>query len=914
METKWYSQSVREVLEILGSGEHGLSNEEVERRINEQGLNQLPESKADNVLLIFLRQFQSPLIYILIAASAAVFAMGDSVDGIIILFVLVFNAVVGAVQEGRAQNTLLALKRFVETKAVVIRSEKEFIIRDTQVVPGDIILLQEGEKVPADSRIIDSHNLKIDESALTGESEAVHKTVDVLSGSNLTPPEQKNMAFKGTNIVSGNGRAVVVGTGIDTVIGKIASEIATIDTEIPLKANIRHLSRLIIIATAVMSAVIFALGIMYGNPPREMFATVVSVAVSVIPSGLPIAMTLILAAGVWRMSKRNALVKRLQAVEALGQARIIAVDKTGTITKNEMTVQKIYVNNKIFDVSGIGYEPHGEITLNKQIMNPPNHPELLLTGRMAALSTSARVMFQEDTKEWRVSGDPTEGALFVLAEKLGFNKDDLERESPFVSEIPFDYKLKYHSTVHKDGGKHIMTLIGAPEVVLNLCDKVWHDGINRHMGKKERDTIELAFQDMSRKGLRVIALAKHDNASKEYNPEDISNLTFVGFVGMKDALRLEVKEATKRARAAGIKVVMITGDHRITAEAIAKEALIFRTGDSVLTGEEMDKMSDKTLMESLDKISVFARVTPEHKFRIVNAYKARGEIIAMTGDGVNDAPPLVAADLGVAMGKIGTEVAKEAADIILLDDNFGSIVSAIEEGRSIYKTIKKVVLYLVSTSIGEVLVITVAILLGLPLPLIAVQIIWLNFVTDGFFIPALAMEPREKNLMRGDFAKPSKYLIDKLMLRRMTLMVLPMTIATLILFNAYYETDIAKAWTLSLTLLAVFQWFNAWNCRSEDESIFQMNPFSNKFLIGGTLAAFVCQLLAVYHPFFQKFLRTVPLDTSDWIVIMSFATSIILTEEVRKYFARRNNKLPTERDTLQTESVTASSGELAVVS
>ena len=890
METKWHALSVSEVLKILETGEHGLNPNEAERRLKKYGLNKLPESKVDGVALIFLRQFQSPLIYILVAASIAVFIMGENVDGLIILFVLVFNAIIGAIQEGKARDTLLALKKFVETKAIIIREEKELILPDSEVTQGDIIILAEGEKVPADARLIDARNLKIDESALTGESEAVHKTNETLINSNLPTLEQKNMVFKGTHIVSGRGRAVVIGIGLETVIGKIAVKIAGIDTEIPLKTNIKHLSRLIIIATTVICVLLFALGIVSGNSVREMFATVVSVAVSVIPSGLPIALTIILAAGVWRMSKRNALVKRLQAVEALGQASVIAVDKTGTITKNEMTVQTIYVDGKIFEVGGAGYEPKGEIRLNKKIVEPPNHPELLLIGKLAAFCANARVMYKEETKEWQVSGDPTEAALFVLAEKLGFNKDDLERESPFEREIPFDYKLKYHSTTHEEGKQYTITVVGAPEVVLGLSRSFWHNGKEKPLKESGKAVLNSIFYDISKRGLRVLALAKKEKISLKTGADNMDNLTFVGFVGMKDALRPEVKEATTRAKEAGIKVVMITGDHKITAETIAAEALIYKPGDRSLIGEEIDGMSDNELKTALANTSVFVRVTPEHKFRIINAYKANGEIVAMTGDGVNDAPSLVAANLGVAMGKIGTEVAKEASDIILLDDNFGSIVSAVEEGRSIYQTITKVVLYLISTSIGEVLVITAAILLGLPLPLLAAQIIWLNFVTDGFFIPALAMEPREKGLLRDSFEKPSKYLVNRLMTQRMILMALTMMVFTLILFNTHYEANLVKAWTISLTILAVFQWFNAWNCRSEKESIFKISFFSNKFLVAGTVAAFTCQLLAVYHPFFQKYLHTTGLDLSDWLIIITFAASIVVVEELRKYLTWRKKK------------------------
>lgn len=915
MENSWPTKTITEVLENLHSGERGLSKEEAGRRLREYGANKLPEAKADNLALVFLRQFQSPLIYILFAASLVVLAMAEIVDGSIILAVLLFNAIVGTIQEGKAQNTLLALKKFAETKTAVLRDGEEFIVPDTEITPGDIIILQEGEKVPADARIILSHNIKVDEAALTGESETVHKVADTLGKKDLPPQEQKNIVFKGTHIVAGSGKAVVIATGHRTLIGQIAKKLTAIDTEIPLKTNIRYLSGIIIMVVASISVLLFLLGIASGKSVKEMFTTIVSLSVSVIPEGLPIVMTLVLATGVWRMSRQNVLVKKLQAVEALGQARIIAVDKTGTITKNEMVIQKVYVDDKLFEVSGIGYEPKGEIRLKKNMANstlndipdqtkivqafnvvdPANHPELLLTGKIAAFCANARVMFSEETKQWRVAGDPTEAAMLILAQKLGFHKDDLERESPKIAEIPFDYKTKYHATAHsiesvensissEAGGHTLITIVGAPETLLGLSNNLWHQNRVSQLTKEKRESLEGVFFKMSQEGIRVLAMAIQENASPNLNPEKIRDLTFVGFLGMKDALRPEATEAVQKAVAAGIQITMITGDHKTTAQAIAKEAGILKDNNAILTGPEIDTLSDAELSKKLVGTTVFARVTPDHKLRIIKAYKARGEIVAMTGDGVNDAPSLVAADLGVAMGKIGTEVAKEAADIVLLDDNFGSIVSAIEEGRSIYKTIKKVILYLFSTSAGEVLTIVGAIFLGYPLPILPSQIIWLNFVTDGFLDVALAMEPKEKDLLQSNFERPKKYLVDKLMTQRIFLMAPVMAIGSLYLFNGYFENDLTKAWTISLTALAVFQWFNAWNCRSEKKSIFQMNPFSNKFLIGATLIIISLHMLAVYNPVMQKLLHTKPLALSDWAIIVPIAFSIILVEEIRKKF------------------------------
>ncbi len=886
METKWHLLSQEQIFEKLKTSSRGLTLNEVQDRIRQYGFNSLPEKKPKSLASIFLNQFNSPLIFILMVASIITYIIGETTDAYIIFAVLIFNAIVGTVQEGKAQNTLNALKKFVETKATVLRGGAEFIISDREVVPGDIINLEEGEKIPADARVILSQNLKADEASLTGESEPVYKISETLK-QEVSVADQRNMLFKGTHIVSGNGRAVVVGTGSTTVIGKIAREISSIDTEIPLKANIRYLSRAIIITAGIICAVLFGIGIATGESIRTMFTIVVSLSVSIIPEGLPIVMTLVLATGVWRMSKRNALVKKLQAVEALGQAQIIAVDKTGTITKNELVVQQVWTADKLFDVGGVNYEPVGDITFENNIVDVANHPELLFIGKITALCASARLLFSDTEKRWSIAGDPTEGALVVFARKIGFNKEDLLIESPLLQEIPFDYKLKYRAVVNSVENKNLLTVIGAPEIIIELSKNIISAEGARLISEEDRKKLEEVLTTMSLLGQRVIAIGVKENTQNVIKPELISDLTFVGFLAMKDVLRPEVKEAMDRAQEAGIKVVMITGDHKITAMAIAREADIYHDGDDILTGSEIDTMNDYELSDKLPRTTVFARVTPEHKLKIINAFKKRGEIIAMTGDGVNDAPSLVAADLGVAMGNIGTEVAKEAADIILLDDNFGSIISAVEEGRSIYKTIKKVILYLFSTSIGEVLTITGALLLGMPLPILAAQIIWLNFVTDGFLDVSLAMEPKEKGLLLGKFERPKKYLIDKLMLQRMIFMAIPMMIGTLFLFQKYIDINIEKAWTISLTTLAVFQWFNAWNCRSESKSIFQMNLFSNKFLVSATMIVIFLQLFAVYNPFMHKFLHTTPLLFSEWLIIISIAGSIILVEETRKFFYRR---------------------------
>lgn len=887
MSTPWYAKTLQEIFSSLTATEQGLSGAEAAKRLETYGRNELPEPKRDGLALIFVRQFQSPLIYVLFGAAVVIFFIGEVADAAIVAVVLLFNAVIGSVQEGRAENTLRALRRFVETKATVLRDGKEEVVPDTELVPGDVVLLQEGERVPADARVIASNALRVDEAALTGESNAVHKMQEPILGANLPAAEQKNMVFKGTYVVAGHGQAVVVATGEKTFIGGIARNIAAVDTEVPLKKNIRNLSRLIVGVVGVLSIIIFALGLFQGRAPGEMFTTVVALAVSVIPEGLPVVITLVLATGVWRMSKRNALVKKLQAVEALGQARVIAVDKTGTITKNELVTQRVWVSGQDFLVGGVGYEPKGDIRLNGETVDPANHPELLFMGKVAALCANARVIYSTEEKRYRISGDPTEAAMLVLGQKLGFHKEPLEREEPLVLEVPFDYKHKFHATLHKEKRAKFLTVVGAPESVLARASKIRVGGKQVVLTQARRRELEETLLALSSQGLRVVCVAYARGALGDtIDPEHLPALTVAGYFGMKDALRTEVVQAMEQAHEAGIRVVMITGDHKATAQAIAKEAGIYKDGDTVLTGTDVEELSREALSKKLAGVSVFARVTPEHKLRIVEAYKARGEVVAMTGDGVNDAPSLVAADLGVGMGGIGTEVAREASDIILLDDNFGSIVAAVEEGRHMYKAIKKVVLYLFSTSVGEVLTIVGALVLLLPLPLMPSQIIWLNFVTDPFLDVALGLEPKGKNLMRGLFEKPNKYLVDGLMLQRILFMSVPMALGALYLFSQYAGSDMTKALTMSLTVLAVFQWFNAWNCRSETDSVFSMNPLRSPLLLAATALVMTLQMFAIYHPFLQGILHTTALGIADWLIIVPIAFSIILVEETRKFFYR----------------------------
>lgn len=874
MKQNWYQITTQQVFTELQTSPDGLSEKEAALRLRQNGRNALPEAELPSTFRIFINQFKSPLVYILVIVSIIVAVMGDIADSIVISLVLLFNAVIGTVQEGRANNTLAALKNFIQTKALVIREGQEVIIPDDILVPGDIVVLHEGDRIPADGRLIEVTAATVDEASLTGESTPVTKIVEPIPGQaglpKLNPADQLNMVFKGTALVAGSARFVVTATGTNTQIGQLSTKVMGLDTEIPLQKNIRYLSRLVVISVGLFSLGLVALGLWVNVPLFVMVKTSVALAVSLIPSGLPIVMTLILANGVWRMSQRKALVKKLAAVEALGHANVIAVDKTGTITRNQLVVTRVFVAGKMFEVTGRGYEPEGSTIYRGQKVIPENTAELLLAAKFAAFA-SAELIYNPESKVWLVSGDPTEAAMLVLAEKLGLGKDSMLAKHKLIQEIPFDYRRKYRAIVFEDNGKHTLAVVGAPEAVAQLS------------GRDHKD-FDQSMQEMAGQGLRIIAFGFAE-VSGVVDPEKMPTLHFGGLYGMQDTLHREVPQAVADVKSAGIKVVMITGDWPETAKAIAKQAGIYEEGDKVLTGQDLASLSDNELKAQLSGVSVFARITPENKLRIVQGYQDLGRVTAMTGDGVNDVPSLVAADLGIAMGRTGTEVTKESADIILLDDNFSTIASAVEEGRNIYKTIKRAILYLTSTSFGELFTIVGALLLAWPLPVTAVQILWLNLVTDGFLTVAFAAEPKEGNLLREPFRKPSRYMIDFATLVRMLPMALIMAVAALWLFDSYKDGDLLKAQSMALTVLAIFQWYNAFNCRSETRSVFQ-RPFSNLWLWAAIGAVAVLQWLAVTWGPLQKILGTVDLSLNEWLITLAVASSILIWEELVKVVRR----------------------------
>lgn len=884
----WHTLSLKQIEEeFKTSATKGITKEQSERLLAEFGSNQLAEEKSEPLISIFLRQFKSPLIYILVVSSIILFLLKEFIDAGIIVFVLVFNSVLGAIHEGRSQQTLRALKKYIQTTAVVVRDGEEMVLPDIHIVPGDLIVLREGDKIPADARVIESNGLRVDESSVTGESIPVDKETRALKDKKLQLPEQVNMLLKGTTVVAGNGKALVVATGLSTEIGKLSKKIEDIVTEMPLKVALDKLSRSIIILTVILCAGIFMLGIIVGKDMITMFETVVSLSVSLVPEGLPIVLTLILTTGVWRMAKKKALVKKLQAVEALGQARVIAVDKTGTITQNQLTVRKLFAGDTEYDVTGNGYASEGDILQDGEKISPTHSKDLSALITTSALLSNADVFFSEEKNEWNISGDPTEAALLVTARKFGLDPERLKKDQPRLAEIPFHYTQKFHAALLELKDKQTIGVIGAPETILARSSTYLRAGQTVQLTDGKKAELEERIALYSKNGYRVLCagLTSHTK-DVQFDDSRIRNLSFVGILCLQDTLRPEVSLAIKRAQQAGVRIVMMTGDHKLTATAIAREAGIYRDGDKVLLGEELESMKPEEITHALSNTTVFARVTPEHKMLIVQGYRSRGEIVAMTGDGVNDAPALVAADLGIAMGKTGTEVTKEASDIILLDDNLASIVAAIEEGRNITRTLKKILVYLFSTNLSEVFLIMLALFMGLPLPLTAAQIIWMNLVTDSFLDTGLAMEPKDPHLLDESYMKKKHTLIDGLIMRRIFLMSIPMALSALYVFMTTVTVDPAKAVTLSMTILVVSHWFNIFNCRSNIESLFRMNPFVNPFLIGAFVIVIALQMLAIYHPFFNAILTTTPLSGQDWLLVIGFSFPAVILEEVRKLFVR----------------------------
>jgi Ca2+-transporting ATPase len=876
----WHNLDKKEILRVLNSRLQGLTVQEAKARLSECGPNVLKEPKKISALALFLEQFKSFLILILLLATAISVIIGEVVEGLIILSIVIMAAVLGFIQNFRAEKALQALKKMVAPLARVIRDGKEQEILAQELVPGDIILVNAGARLSADCRLLEAMSLKVDEAVLTGESVPVEKTAEAIS-QDVPLSERHNMLYTGTSVVYGRGKAIVVATGMQTEFGKIAASLEEIKEEkTPLQVSVDNLGKSLGILTLSICLLVGVLGILRGYPILKMFIWAVALAVAAVPEALPAVIIICLALGTRRMVKRNALVRRLSSVETLGSTSIICSDKTGTLTKGEMSVRKIFLNNTEIEVTGVGYEPRGEfIFQNSNLSSGGQDLDLLL--KIGALCNDSQLT-NEDGK-WRILGDPTEAALMVAAYKRNLLKEDLNNEYPRIDEIPFSSERKIMTTIHRHQNHILVFSKGAGEVILEKS----------RLDYEMKQKILNQLHNMAGEGLRTLAFAYKETPLNLPKEEIERDLEFVGLVGMIDPPRQEVKEAVRICEKAGIKSIMITGDHLLTAKAVAKEIGILDKG-LALTGDELDKLTDSELREKIKDIEVIARVSPLHKLRLVEAFQRNTDIVAMTGDGVNDSPALKKADIGVAMGITGTEVSKEASDLILLDDNFATIVNAVEEGRNIFKNTKNFFTYGLSCHIGEVLIMLVAILVGLPLPLVATQILWMNLITDGLPPLALSVEPITPEIMQ----QPPRGRKEGFFTKRVVFFGIGIgaliAIQGIALLLYGLKTSLVKAQTLVFCLITISEMFNAFNWRSDKVSLFKLSLFSNKPLILAVASTILLQILVVYMPFLQKPFHTTALNFIDWLwVIPLGSTTFIFMEVIKLIENKRKNRRST---------------------
>jgi len=885
---RWHALRAEEALASMDSGPDGLTFEEVERRRARFGPNAFPEPEQRSIVWVFLDQFRSPLIYLLLFASLVVLLLGQVRDSIVICAVLLLNAVIGSVQEGRAERSLMALRKLTRHKALVVREGMEIEIDAQDVVPGDILVLRPGDAVAADARLIDTTALQISEASLTGESTPVGKDLVPLAPD--TPlAERSNMVFSGTHVTAGHARAVVVATGTATEIGHIATLAEEAEEpKTPLERRIAQLGRHIMVSAAGLFVLMVLVGTFHGIPFGEVLLLAIAQVVSVVPEGLPVAMTIALAVGVQRMARRNTVVRRLAAVETLGSVDVICTDKTGTLTRNEMTAKAIYLpSGREIAVTGDGYAPSGEFREGERAVEPDRIEGLCELLETVVLCNDADLHGpEEEEPHWTPIGDPTEVALLSLAIKGGLVPRELRARHPRRAEIPFDPAARMMATQHESR----VALKGAPEEILDLCAFVRRNGRKEPLTDEGRRAVGEAVDRMANQALRVLAVAVVEDAEIEGDRGfDVfrGRAIFLGLVGQIDPPRAEVEGAIRECRRAGIQPVMVTGDYKPTGQAIAKQLDIAREGDLAIDGRELERMSEKELCDRIGEVTVFARVHPAQKLRIVDAFQKRGHVVAMTGDGVNDAPALAKADVGVAMGRTGTEVAKEAAEIVIGDDNFATIVAAIEEGRVVYRNLKKLILYLFATSVVEVVVILTALLLHYPPPLQAVQILWVNLVADGMLSVTLIMEPPEGDEMEEPPVPRNEPLLTWPMLGRVALMSLAMTGSTSFWFFHRVESGapFAVVQTETFAILAMCQWFNGISARSLRRSVFRTR--TNRWLLLGLTGGVVLQGLVIFFRPLGRVFHTVPIELDELGAMVVIASLVLWVEESRKLVLRR---------------------------
>ncbi|MBM4447196.1 MAG: cation-translocating P-type ATPase [Chloroflexi bacterium] len=890
----WHNLEVPEVLDSLSSKRDGLSEEEAQHRLAQFGHNELTAGEKVSPWKIFLEQFKNFLIIILLVAVVLSAVVGEVADAIVIFVIVVFAAGLGFIQEYRAERAMEALKKMAAPMASVLRNGKEVEIPSRELVPGDIIILRTGDRIPADARLIEAINLKADEASLTGESVPVEKIAKVLPGE-ISIGDRKNMVFMGTAAVYGRGTAIITATGMATEFGKIATMLQEVKKEqTPLQVNLDKLGKLIAIGALALCFILAGIGVLRGHEILEMLIWGVSLAVAAVPEALPAVVTISLALGVQKMVRRHALIRKLPAVETLGCTTFICSDKTGTLTQDQMTIRRIYVDGKLIDVTGVGYEPKGEFHFDGKTINAEKDTALQMLLQIGSLCNDTSLSSADGV--WGIKGDPTEGALVVTAAKADLWQEKLQGQFPRIHEIPFSSETKRMTTVHQAPQGKIAYSKGAPEVILSSCSHIYRNEQEPKLSDNDRNNILSVSHEMAGDALRILGVAYKRLPDTANTTETIErDMVFVGLAGMIDPPREEVKEAVKLCDQAGIRSVMITGDHKLTAVAIAKELGILKAGVA-LTGADIDNLSDKEFEALVEKIEVYARVSPAHKLRVVEALTKRGHVVAMTGDGVNDAPALKKADIGVAMGITGTDVTKEAADMILTDDNFASIVSAVEEGRGIFGNIKKYLVYLLSCNFGEILLMATAILfgplIGLPagvIPLIAIQILYVNLATDGLPAIALSMDPPDPDIMRHKPRPRHQTIFTAPVLRYLTGAGVWTALVTLAVFlwawNA--RNDHLEAQSMCFVTLILVQFFNAFNCRSLEHSLFKIGPFANKWLLLAIGWECIMLGLVIYLPILQGPFNTYALTLTDWVIAILSASTIFIAAEIYKLISSR---------------------------
>ncbi len=888
-DTNWHQLEYEEVLERLQTdGSSGLNEGIASKRLDVYGPNSLEEKEKINPWKLFLSQFTDFMVLVLLGATMISGILKEYADAITILLIVFLNAILGFIQEFKAEKSLEALKGMTAPEATVIRDGMEKKIKASELVPGDILVIETGDKIAADARLIESVNLEIEEAALTGESLPVKKKTSAISEKEVGIGDRNNMVYMGTVVTRGRGIAVVVATGMKTEMGQIAGLIQSVKTEqTPLQKRLDGLGKWLVVICLAICAVVSITGIIRGEPIYKMFLAGVSLAVAAIPEGLPAIVTVALAIGVQKMIKRKAIVRKLPAVETLGCATVICSDKTGTLTQNQMTVREVVTANGNYEVSGEGYEPQGEILKHSNKVNITKDNELNKIIKIGVLCNNSRLErdnlhiggWMRKNKEkgnWSIKGDPTEGALIVLGAKAGIWRETVERSLKRIYEIPFDSERKMMTAVYEDEKTNREAYVkGAPEIVLKRCTHLLWGNDVIPLTHELRQKFLNENNNLAQKALRVLGIAFKKINTDKFNDDEIeTDLVFVGLVGMIDPPRASAYNAIQACKKAGIKPVMITGDYKLTAEAIARELNICTSSEQVIDGIGLDGMDDKELEKKVETISVYARVNPKHKLRIVKALKNRGHIVAMTGDGVNDAPAVKEADIGVAMGITGTDVTKEASAMVLADDNFATIVAAIEEGRGIYDNIRKFIRYLLSCNVGEVMVMFLAALLGMPLPLIPIQILWVNLVTDGLPAMALGVDNNDKDLMIRKPRHPKESIFSNGLGKKIIVRGLQIAAAALFVFWLALELgdgDIVLARTMTFCTLVFSQLFHVFHCKSEKYSPFEVGIFSNPALVLAVVCSTIMQLVVVYLPALQPIFKTTSLNWLHWTIILLVA-------------------------------------------